>query len=318
MFPQKVYHNEFTWNPDNPSMIVSDSEEDYFLSPIAEGGQSADKDYKKTEILSRLYHGVDIDNFSNDKQCDYSDGSICNLSEGSYHDEDTWYYPPTYKLGEHFLSTTIDFNETKICKENEGSESPTATTDFLEIQFHSPDNAVEVTERNEASSEDDVSITEKPIIFTTSSEEDDVPNNDFGLRLRKIKSKYLLREAPLKRRRSGWRKKQTPLIKKKLKPTKIVCEMYGTKTINYDSIDVKKSTLSDSSLSPSAGQTKSPKPFVWDNFEIPGIKSGAKDLSSESSSSSYSTCTCSSTTSGTSSSSSSSSSSSKFIQWRIN
>lgn len=88
-------------------------------------------------------------------------------------------------------------------------------------------------------------------------------------------------------------------------PTKIVCEMYGLKTINYEPVEmelppgVKRTNLSDSSVTSSA--TKGTlAPIVPNNFEFANIGSGVKNLSSDSSSSfSCSTCT-SSETSGSS------------------
>ncbi|XP_076754843.1 uncharacterized protein LOC143425726 [Xylocopa sonorina] len=296
----KIYDNNFTPDTDNLLMIVSSDSED--------GKCYEDKEIERTsknlEILRRLYYTVDIN--SNDHNDDeyLTDNSNCvvknifarnNLSK---------------------LTKINNFNEKWIYK---SLNSPIMISKFLETELHIPENDSENIEKNEQLISENESIKENYVSYSSSDEEkeNDVVENLAVPRLKKIKPNCLLNKTlQYSKKKKNMRKRTLP-EKTKLKPKKIICEMYGTKTINYDSIDpldfrpnllpgVKTTNLSDSSITSSVRQAADEEPAGFKNFEIPNLNFQL-NLSSESSSSSCSSrscSTCSSSSSDTSSTSS--------------
>lgn len=285
-------------------VVSSDSDHEYANSEDSTKHRENKKKCKMSDTLGHLYYGVDVHNFI-DSACE---SVIHSSSEDPYNDEDfclTFSDDSFNQIGKHFLTYHVpnrhQVNQASRENTDESLESSKEAADFLEVEVCTAVNM----ETREQSSEDDVSFIEKQrIAYSTSSSHEaevDENYNYFVPHLSKIKAKHLLKDGPVKKRKRRNVKRRAPVMKKNLKPTKIVCEMYGTKTINYNPIEVKElpkpppvkqSTLSDSSVT-SSHQEETCKSVAWDKFEFLGTNIRVNNLSSSSSSSDFSLNSCS-------------------------
>ncbi|XP_076643596.1 uncharacterized protein LOC143353878 [Halictus rubicundus] len=312
----RIYDKNFTHDIDNQPTIVSSESEDNRRLPITKSGHNLRR--SPSEIIAWLYHGSDINmnRCFNDDQSDYRDSFVSDTLKVLCNEEDprsVYKESAFYEVGDHFLTNKYEFDKIRILNGVVQNVAPTA--DYLEVKLSTSNDAIKTAERNgpPTNKDDDSLIVEKRTGYFSSSSENCrsavlVPNY-FAPRLPRIKSKYLLKE----KLRVG--RKRTVSKKKSVRktPRKIICEMYGTKTINYDPIEldlppgVKRTNLSDSSATSSLWREEHAKtPVDLANFQLADLGLRPYNLSSDSTtSSSCSSCTCSSTSSDTSQKSSS-------------
>ncbi|CAL7952382.1 unnamed protein product [Xylocopa violacea] len=296
-----IYDNHFTSDLDDLLMIVSSESEDDDCNEDKKNERAS----KNLEILRRLYYNTDInfDDYSDDEYlANDSNCIVKNIFARNNHSE----WTKNNNSKEKWIYKSLN--------------SPIMISKFLETELRIPENDLGNTERKEQSISDDESINENCVPYSSSDEEkeNDVVENLAVLRLKKIKPDCLLNGTSQYSKKRKNVKKRTLPEKPKLKPRKIICEMYGTKTINYDSIEpdfrpnllpgVKTTNLSDSSITSSVRQAADEEPVSFNNLEIPN-SNFQLNLSSESSSSSSSSSTSSSCSTCSSSSSSSDTSS---------
>ncbi|XP_053972205.1 uncharacterized protein LOC128872994 [Hylaeus volcanicus] len=302
----RVYDNVMPDVGDPPMCTLSENEGGY-----SRRGDSLPRIYKKhrksadKEIFAYLHYGVNIENPFDSKTAyfkRYYEQTSSGSSKSTFFDVD-----------QHFLTPNKDFDKIRIFKNDirEALEPSIQTADFLQVEISSSENDQEITTFNESMGNEDENSSE-------TSDADEGAGNYVAPRLQRIESKHLLQTKIRRKRTSKCLTENKPTVSKRPKrqiqtirksmSNKIICEMYGTKTINYDLVEtlppnVIRSNLSDSSAASSSWQKDLDKPTVLKNIEFNDMNFNAKNLSStssSSSSSSSSSCsTCSSMSSDT-------------------
>ncbi|XP_034186732.1 uncharacterized protein LOC117607297 [Osmia lignaria lignaria] len=299
----KIFDDNSTPEKEIPLILSSESEkDDWEYIDNEENNQSNKEIYKNSEILARLYYGTKLNQFSNNDETlyfhDYFNYFVENLSNKD-------------SQGSHEVA-----EEETVCDKSALENSPIIISNFLDVELSVSEDALNIKENIEPSNEDNISLIEKPIIYSTSSSDEEKKENNMREnyivpRLKKIKPLCLLKKSFKNAKRKKVAKKRIPLQEKKLQEVKIVREMYGTTTISYDPVEpelppgVRKRNLSDSSSEEENVRS------VWNNSKLFNIDSYVANLSSKSSSSSSSNSSSSSSCSCTCSCCSSSSTTSK-------
>ena len=151
-------------------------------------------------------------------------------------------------------------------------------------------------------------------MIVTKKNEQSLNKNDkcSTLNVQNITSSCMLKEKPQKKRKNqnAKKRKETQLKESKLEPSKIICEMYDTRVVNYNSVEpklppsVKITKLSDSSTTLSSWHDENVQLAIPNNFEIPNanLHINLSESDSSSTSCSCSSCSTSSDTNSTSTS----------------
>ncbi|XP_076278081.1 uncharacterized protein LOC143207986 isoform X2 [Lasioglossum baleicum] len=278
----RIYDKNFTCDIDNQPTIVSSESEDSCQSSNLKNDHKFHR--SSNEIFAWLYHGTPY--VLRDEQDPCSP-----YKKSTFHE-------------------VFD----KIQTFNGVMQNVAPTADYLEMKLPTSNDAIKIAERNvpPTSEDDDSLIVEKCIAFSSSSSENNhsaqlVPNH-YAPRLPRIKSKYLLKEKIRRVKRKWGRVPEKKSVQKI--PRKIVCELYGTKTINYDHVEpdlppgVKRTNLSDSSATSSLWREEhAVLPVNPANFQLIDFCSHTNLSSDSTSSCSCTSCSCSSTSSDASHSS---------------
>lgn len=305
MFLQSIYRNNLTSDLDDPSIGVSSESEDDDESENSEGRFSMKIARKNYQIFSRFFCFAKTFDYPDDNDYNYILNSFCalnNFSELCFRSRLKRFRD---SLGQNDKSKKIEISAWTDSLANVSNPS--------KIKLRAPKNDSAFERKNV-----------RPIRTTSSDQTKGsrIVINYSSTRMQKINPGCLLEKVTAKNRRNKRTNKEnpTPLTKEKLKVKPIICEMYGTRTFNYDNIEpelppgVKSTNLSDSSVSSVFYQIDSIKPDISNSFELPNANfnvdlSSASSASSTSSSSTCSCSTCCSTSSDTSSTTSSKSNS---------
>ncbi|EFN60320.1 hypothetical protein EAG_04048 [Camponotus floridanus] len=221
---KKVYHTSDVSGNNIELLSVSDNENEPDVSAAKRDGDESST--AVPDVIARCYYTPQVDLTSD---VDDSCRSSVDASANECHCE------------KEQIDENNNENDEDIANEKSDPETVLCATNFLETDFFVGENQVN-TERidrifntSKEDADDDVSLSEAPCLY-------DVP------RLKRIS----LEDQLIKPRRTRVSNRVSNRVKR---PRKIICEMYGTRTINYDlptpdqvpaEVGVKLSTLSES------------------------------------------------------------------------
>lgn len=227
-----MYHTDDASANNIELLSVSDNENESDVSATRDSDKSSTA---VPDVIARYYYTPQVDLTSDaDDSCRSSvDASTGDASTGEYHYE------------KEQIDENNNENNEDVADEKSDSEAELCVTNFLEVDFFVGEDQVN-TEKIDRIFNSSTKDTDDDVSFTQSSSSApylyDVP------RLKTISFEDQLIE-PRRTRVSN------RVSNRAQRPRKIICEMYGTKTINYDlptpdqvsaEVGIKLSTLSES------------------------------------------------------------------------